>query len=97
MLGTNAPRTMYDDADGALLSAEVRSMLMDLGAKELVNQLERPSSGSPIDHRFFALSALGASSENKQVNPRGIAPFRVLDPIKWLLFRHGVIKAMRGE
>ncbi|HMR48474.1 MAG TPA: hypothetical protein PKE40_03690 [Arachnia sp.] len=97
MLGTNAPRTMYDDVDGGLLSAEVRSMLMDLGAKELVNQLERPSSGAPIDHRFFALSALGAPSENNQVNPRGIAPFRVLDPIKWVLFRHGVVQGMKGE
>lgn len=96
VLGVNAPRTKYDDIDGGLLSAEVRSMLMDLGARELVNQLERPPSGARIDHRFFALSALGASPENRQVNPQGIAPFRVLDPIKWVLFRHGVVKGMKG-
>ena len=34
-------------------------------------------------YRFFAASALGESPDGKMIHSGGIAPFRVLDPIKW--------------
>lgn len=78
-----APWT-YDEEDGLLLHEEVRSLLAKLDAQGLINQLENPT-GAPIPHRFFVTSALGEPPMNRRTNPRGIAPFRVLDPIKWAL------------
>lgn len=80
----------YDEEDGQFLHEEVRSLLISLKAKGIVNQLENPA-GHPIPHRFFATSALGEPPMNKQTNPRGIAPFRVLGPVKWALAEAGFI------
>lgn len=87
----------YDERDGALLHEEVRSLLAMLGAMGIINQLERPSSGRPLNHRFFVSSALGEPPLNNQTNPRGIAPFRVLEPIKWVLAHEGVIEKVGEE
>ncbi|AQP45443.1 TRAFAC clade GTPase domain-containing protein [Tessaracoccus flavus] len=93
-----APEDMrYDEADGQVLHEEARSLLTMLGAVGIVNQLERPAKGGPMIHRFFVSSALGEPPLNRRTNPRGIAPFRVLDPIKWVLAAEGVIERVGGE
>ena len=74
-----------DDADGRLLHLEIRSLLQRLNAVTMINALENPASGAPINHRFFAVSALGESPDGERLNPRGISPFRCLDPLMWLL------------
>lgn len=86
----------YDPEDGELLHEEIRSVLAKLRAVGLINQLERPAKGGPMRHRFFATSALGEPPLYGKTNPRGIAPFRVLDPIKWALSEFKVIGTSRS-
>ncbi|MFB9164003.1 MULTISPECIES: hypothetical protein [Arthrobacter] len=81
----------YNQQDGDLLHEEVRSLLHKLEAKNLVMSLENPNNGRPLNYRFFAVSALGESPNGKSVHARGIAPFRCLDPAKWVLSATGVL------
>lgn len=82
----------YDAPDGDLLHQEVRTLLLELGAADVVLALQNPSSGVPLPYRFFAVSALGAAPEGKRLDGRGIAPFRVLDPVRWVLSTKGVLR-----
>ncbi|WP_240689932.1 hypothetical protein [Arthrobacter sp. PAMC25564] len=81
----------YDQDDGELLHEEVRSLLHKLNARHLVLSLENPGAGQRIPYRFFAVSALGESPSGDAVHSRGIAPFRCLDPAKWVLSMTGAI------
>lgn len=81
----------YDEDDGALLHEEVKSLLYQLDAGAVVLNLENPHDGRKIPYRFFAVSALGESPDGSQLNSRGIAPFRCLDPLKWVLSSTGVL------
>jgi hypothetical protein len=73
----------YDSDDGELLDAEVHSLLTRLRAENLLALV----TSQFADTRMFAVSALGAAPSGPLLNPRGIAPFRVLDPLKWVLSR----------
>lgn len=75
------PLTGYDEGDAQLLHEEVRSLLNKLGAEALVGRLQ----WAEIEHRFFAVSALGEAPIDEALHGRGIAPFRCLDPVKWFL------------
>lgn len=77
--------TGYDEADGALLHEEIRSLLQRLGGGHIVTAVERPHSGRVLPHRFFGVSALGAPTEGESLHDHGIASFRCLDPIRWAL------------
>ncbi|WP_306961833.1 TRAFAC clade GTPase domain-containing protein [Arthrobacter bambusae] len=81
----------YQEDDGRLLHHEVHSLLHKLGASKLVRTLENPVRGQPIDYRYFVVSALGESPSGEVVSARGIAPFRCLDPLKWVLSSTGAI------
>ena len=72
---------VWDHQDGALLHEEVRALLSELGSSLVESILSERSER----HQFFAVSALGASPDEKSVHPSGISPFRVLDPFKWAL------------
>lgn len=78
-------RGPYDDQDGLLLHEEIRSLLQWLGAATLVNAMGRLTHAHNVDHRFFAVSALGDAPEGAFLHDRGIAPFRCLDPLRWVL------------
>lgn len=80
----------YQEIDGQLLHLEVRSMLQRLHAGPIVTAIENPTSGVPLPHRFFAVSALGESPNGESLHSRGIAPFRCLDPLRWVLADFGV-------
>ncbi|NMN95067.1 hypothetical protein [Antrihabitans stalactiti] len=81
----------YNDVDGELLHQEVRSLLLKLHAGPLVAAVENPTSGAPIPFRFFAVSALGDSPIGENIHSRGIAPFRCVDPVRWILSPVGVL------
>jgi len=75
----------YDKADGDLLSAEIRSLILKLGGAGIVAMLENPADRRPVECRFFAVSVLGHAPRGKKLDGRGIAPFRAVDPLKWAL------------
>lgn len=81
----------YDEADGGLLHAEVRSLLERLRAGRIVTAVERPHTGYPLEHRFFVASALGAPTRGETLHNHGIASFRCLDPVRWTLRAEGAI------
>jgi hypothetical protein len=81
----------YDDDDGELLSLEIESLLQKLGANEFVLSVGGTQGGSRIPHRYFAVSVLGESPDGDRVSTLGISPFRIVDPLKWLLDAQGVI------
>lgn len=81
----------YDAADGELLHQEARSLLQLLNAQGFVNAMSDPQRGRPYVHQFFAVSALGGSADGDKLHPHGIAPFRCLDPVRWVLSRQGCL------
>lgn len=84
-------RASHDPADAELLHYEARSLLTRLGAQQFVATMARPHHGRPYRHRFFAVSALGEAAEGDKINRRGIASFRCLDPVRWVLADQGLI------
>lgn len=75
----------YDETDGILLHAEVHSLLQKLDAGPMLSTMRNPYSGRTYVHRFFAVSALGDAPHGDRLHASGIAPFRCLDPIRWVL------------
>ena len=81
----------YDDVDGQLLHEEVRSLLLRLHGSAIVTAVENPSTGVPLLHRYFVVSALGQPPVGNQLNARGVAPFRCADPLRWVTTSYGVL------
>ncbi|MBL8926651.1 MAG: hypothetical protein JNM77_10470 [Pseudonocardia sp.] len=77
------------DMDGRLLHEEVRSLLMLFNQGPLVAKVQNAARRG--GHRFFAVSALGAPPNGDSQHPQGIAPFRCLDPLRWVLEGTGVM------
>ena len=75
----------YSEVDSEQLDLEVRSPLAVLNQHELLNLLRE----SFPTNRMFAVSALGQAPRDggHSLHARGIAPFRCLDPLKWVLSR----------
>ena len=81
----------YDDADGALLHEEVRSLLQRLHGGSILAAVENPASGVQLPHRFFVVSALGQPPVGNRLNHKGIAPFRCADPLRWVTSSFGAL------
>lgn len=77
----------YDLADADLLHHEVYGLLQMLNVDSVLGM----AGTSELNYRYFALSALGSSPSAKSLNPTGIVPFRVLDPLKWAM--NGLVMA----
>ncbi|MGY1582136.1 TRAFAC clade GTPase domain-containing protein [Streptomyces sp. MN13] len=88
------PRGRFDVGDSLSVHEEVRRLLKDW-------------DGVPIDHlldnhytryRYFGVSSLGRNpTPDARVAPTGIQPYRVADPLLWLLSEFGSVpKAGRG-
>jgi hypothetical protein len=73
------PESWEDDLDA--VDAEARSLLHLLGASNLVYMVR----DSNLRAKYFAVSALGHPTDDAGLNDHGIAPFRVLDPIRSLI------------
>ncbi len=87
------PRTgRLDLTDRGLVDEQVRALLGRWGAGSLDREL---SAGYQI-HNFFGLSALGHIPRDGNLDPFGISPLRVEDPLLWLLHRFGMIPAGKG-
>jgi hypothetical protein len=71
----------FDQTDGDLLHCEVAALLDEFGASRVAHFLSTHASRS----RYFAVSALGAPPNGETLHAGGIAPFRVVDPLKWIL------------
>jgi Double-GTPase 2 len=80
----------YDRTDGDLLHEEVHSLLNQLHAQKFVNTLAPANQRFKREYRFFTVSALGEAVIGDKLHSRGIASFRCLDPIRWVLARQGV-------
>ena len=82
----------YDEVDGALLDAEVRSLLQLLHAGPMLRTMRNPVTGHQYEHRFFAVSALGESPVGERLHRNGISPFRCMDPVRWVLAERSVLQ-----
>jgi hypothetical protein len=82
-----ATQARWDQTDSELLDAEVRGLLELLGAKPVINMANFEFE----DRRFFAVSALGRAPApgGLSLRGRGIAPYRVLDPLRWVMHGRG--------
>lgn len=87
----SGPSWAYDKDDGQLLHEEMRSLLQRLHGGSIVAAVENPSSGRALEHRYFAVSALGHPPSGSRVHARGIAPFRCTDPLRWVTSGFGVL------
>lgn len=81
----------YDELDGQLLHEEVRSLLLRLQGGSIVAAIENPSSGVRLHYRYFVVSSLGQPPTGNRLNARGIAPFRVPDPLRWVTAGFGAL------
>lgn len=48
-------------------------------------------------YSYFGLSALGSSPDVQGRLPSGVAPFRVEDPLLWILYRLGIVPGRRRD
>ncbi|KAA2261293.1 hypothetical protein F0L68_17730 [Solihabitans fulvus] len=84
----------YDEDDGLDVHEDVRGWL---------NQWYEPAFDRSVAntfavHRYFGLSALGAPPvDGNRLSPSGVHPYRVEDPMLWLLARFGAIRTVRGK
>ncbi len=82
-----SPEPHFDPDDADLLQAEVTSILARLNEQAVINRLEAEFACT----RLFAVSALGAPPKGRGLHAQGIAPFRCLDPLKWVMSRTGAV------
>lgn len=84
----------YDEASGLATHEHVRAMLHEYSADDVDVHLDLNYS----TYRYFAVSALGAPPDyvTKVVHAGGVQPFRVEEPLLWLLHRFGVIDRSRS-
>ena len=81
--------TGYDDAIGLDTHEHVRALLHQFGADDVDALLMHNYK----TFRYFAVSALGDAPDYARdvVNDRGVRPFRVEEPLLWLLHRFRVL------
>lgn len=78
----------YDEPDSQRVHAEVQRLLIQWDG----SQIDRTTANHWARYRYFALSALGETPTRENlVSGRGIQPYRVFDPLAWMLNRFGVL------
>jgi hypothetical protein len=84
----------YDEAAGQATHEQVRAVLADWGADDI----DRHLRFNYDDFRYFAVSSLGAQPDYATgvVDPGGVRPFRVAEPLLWLLSRFSVVPRGSG-
>ncbi|MDN5749514.1 MAG: zinc ribbon domain-containing protein [Pseudonocardia sp.] len=101
VLGSNHPLMSnppalagYDEVTGQDTHEHVKALLDEYGADDIDAHL----AVSYTNYRYFAVSALGAPPDYgaDTVNERGVQPFRVEEPLLWLLNRLGVLDRTRA-
>lgn len=70
----------FDQGDGDLLHHELFGVLKELQVQTVLGLVHG------LRFRLFACSSLGSTPiSDSELNPVGVAPYRVLDPLKWVL------------
>lgn len=84
----------YDETVGQDTHEQVRAMLHEYGADDIDAHLTH----NYARFRYFAVSALGAAPDYaaEKVDAGGVQPFRVEEPLLWLLHGFGVINRSRS-
>jgi len=83
---------VYDEHDGADVHEEVRGWL----DQWYDPAFDRTIGNSFQTYRYFGMSALGAPPvSGTQLSPSGVHPYRLEEPMLWLLARFGAIKTRR--
>ncbi|WP_329430055.1 hypothetical protein OG339_17800 [Streptosporangium sp. NBC_01495] len=85
------PLGALDLDDREAVDEQVRA-LMDEWQAGMVDRYLRQNY---TDHAFFGLSALGTVPEADAVGAGGIRPYRVEDPLLWLLYRFKMLDGVR--
>ena len=80
-----------DSDDREAVHEQVRSLLHHWHADGLDHYLRHHYA----EYGYFGLSALGDLPRDGSVAPGGIRPYRVEDPLLWLLHRFGMLQATR--
>jgi GTPase SAR1 family protein len=86
-------RGALDLDDREAVDEQVRSLLHGWQA----GQLDRYLRQHYTEHALFGLSALGGTPADGQVGAGGVRPYRVEDPLLWLLHRFGMLAGVRGS
>ena len=88
------PGPYYDDQAGRTTHEHVRALLHDWGAHEIDTHLAHNYK----NFRYFAVSALGAEPDYRAdlIDERGVHPFRVDEPLLWLLSQFNVVPRSRA-
>ncbi|MET8824421.1 hypothetical protein ABZX40_07665 [Streptomyces sp. NPDC004610] len=88
------PSARFDVSDSLSVHEEVRRLLKDWDGVQMDQLLENHYTR----YRYFGVSALGRNpTPDARVAPTGIQPYRVADPLLWLLSEFGSVpKAGRG-
>ncbi|AXX32186.1 hypothetical protein KCV87_31590 [Actinosynnema pretiosum subsp. pretiosum] len=84
---------VYDEQDSRDVHEEVRGWL----DRWYDPAFDRTVANLFQDYRYFGLSALGAAPvSGTELAPSGVHPYRLEDPMLWLLARFGAIQTRRG-
>jgi hypothetical protein len=87
-----AHAALYDKEHIALIHEETRSLMMMMGAQQIVTAVENPHRQRPYRHRFLVNSALGAPTKGDSISDWGIAPYRGDDAVRWALAETGILR-----
>lgn len=84
----------YDEAVGRDTDEHLRALLTDLGADDIDAHLRAQYK----TFRYFAVSSLGAEPDyaGNRIDPGGVRPFRVDEPLLWLLGLFKIIERSRA-
>jgi hypothetical protein len=97
MLGDDHPllrqpdaQPYYDEAVGRDTDEHLRALLTELDADDIDTHLRAHYK----TFRYFAVSSLGAEPDyrGRRIDPGGVRPFRVDEPLLWLLGRFRIIE-----
>lgn len=99
---------LYNIVDPVLMRSSLHNGYFDIKDNETVNDLftgyvDKWFGPNLIKHienfyktfSFFGLSALGSSPDKTGKINKGISPFRIEDPLLWILYKKGIIKGKR--
>jgi hypothetical protein len=83
----------YDDTRGEATHEQVQALLHEWGADDIDTHLHH----NYANYRYFPVSALGAPPDysSGHVDRNGVHPFRVNEPLLWLLSQFDVIPRQR--
>lgn len=83
LLSAPSPGAKYDETHGKDTDEHLRALLTELDADDIDAHLRSHYK----KYRYFAVSSLGAEPDydRNRVDPRGVRPFRVDEPLLWLL------------